>query len=133
MLKRRPARAGTPSVPSLSVCDHLASPGTWLGHRPLAIVPAPKRVVVGVLCGMAVLRGADVFAPGVKGIESAVEAFLTFFLLFLDLGFIISPVFLSATPPDVVSLVTIACRVADLVLAIQLYVNGVPVSPKSGR
>lgn len=34
---------------------------------PQAIVPGGKEVVVGVACGVAVLRGAQVFVPGVLG------------------------------------------------------------------
>jgi 16S rRNA C967 or C1407 C5-methylase (RsmB/RsmF family) len=36
--------------------------------------PEPKEVVVGLLCGMAVLRGAPVFAPGVFAIATGVIA-----------------------------------------------------------
>ena len=36
------------------------------GHDP-AIVPGHKSVIVDSFCGCAILRGANVFAPGVKG------------------------------------------------------------------
>ena len=38
------------------------------------VAPELKEVVVGVLCGMALLRGAHVYAPGVLGVEAGVEA-----------------------------------------------------------
>ncbi len=34
------------------------------GLGPRMLVPEPLEVIVGLECGMAVLRGADVFAPG---------------------------------------------------------------------
>ena len=39
----------------------------------LELMPEPKEVVVGHLCGMAVLRGASVFAPGVMAVSSGVR------------------------------------------------------------
>ncbi|XP_065175827.1 tRNA (cytosine(72)-C(5))-methyltransferase NSUN6-like isoform X2 [Sycon ciliatum] len=35
--------------------------------------PATKQVIVGLQCGVAVLRGADVFAPGVLAMDTAVQ------------------------------------------------------------
>lgn len=44
--------------------DVLVVPGT--GPH-LDIIPAAKEIIVDSHCGVAVLRGADVFAPGVMG------------------------------------------------------------------
>ena len=33
------------------------------------VTPASKEVIVGSQCGMAVLRGANVFAVGIKGAD----------------------------------------------------------------
>jgi predicted ribosome-associated RNA-binding protein Tma20 len=39
----------------------------------MELIPEPKEVVVGHLCAMAVLRGANVFAPGVMAVSSGVR------------------------------------------------------------
>eukprot|EP00794_Sanderia_malayensis_P005570 gene5570-6258_t len=41
-------------------------------HRPVAAVK--NEIIVGELCGLAVLRGADVFAPGVMGAPQGMKA-----------------------------------------------------------
>lgn len=52
----------TPPILSVSqLPDTLVIPGVELAGR---VSPADTRVVVGLQCGQAVLRGADVFAPG---------------------------------------------------------------------
>eukprot|EP00035_Acanthoeca_spectabilis_P023139 m.447917 g.447917 ORF g.447917 m.447917 type:complete len:501 (+) comp19578_c0_seq1:162-1664(+) len=44
-----------------------------IGPRP-TVTPTQKEVVVGLLCGMSVLRGAPVFAPGVLAVSAGVAA-----------------------------------------------------------
>jgi SAM-dependent methyltransferase len=56
------ACAAPPAVPHPTLNDVLVIPNQFSGG---VVSPAHKEVIVGIQCAEAVLRGADVFAPGV--------------------------------------------------------------------
>lgn len=70
-----PASASSDQEPGATVHPHDTVPDVLCVHGsgPYHLDPAPAQVVVGELCGMAVMRGADVFAPGVLAMGSAVK------------------------------------------------------------
>ena len=44
------------------------------GRGRMDVVPREDQVVVGAMCGLAVMRGADVFAPGVMAAPAGMQA-----------------------------------------------------------
>lgn len=68
-----PAPAPAPAAPQAYQHPTLPDVVVLQGSGPFEIVPHAQEVTVGLLCGMAVLRGAQVFAPGVLGVEAGVQ------------------------------------------------------------
>lgn len=58
-----------------SVYPHPVVPGVLIVEciKRLNVQPCPKEIIVDHVCGSAVLRGADVYIPGVKGSPRVVE------------------------------------------------------------
>ena len=71
-------------MPPPSVLPHPALPDVLLvpnvGPR-VGVAPSPRAVMVGLQCGLAVMRGANVFAPGVLGAPKGLLRLLGFVLL----------------------------------------------------
>ena len=81
----------TPIKPHPLLPDTILIPNVGPRQGNMSSQGLGKQIVVGLQCGMAVLRGADVFAPGVmgapKGTGDVYSAYLLIAVLFFFLFF----------------------------------------------